>query len=294
MLYRLLHQSVADELRRLTAHTVAAENERPESVDRRVASTVYSALIGSLSGPVPGGPPRWAGLDAYLRRHLAQHAFDAGRFDELCTEPQFLVHADPDWLDHELGRTASEAARGASAVYRTSAHVHRRTSDEQRRHILSIDAARHRAHTLADRLAAPGPGCGEDMPWRPQWATGSRISAAHAFTLHLPEDRTTALAGALVDIPIVVTGGRSGRLRVWDASNGRLMHTADPGCGEIRALACARMGNTSVVVVAGSDDSLTVRSLPTLAPVDTPGLRGVRSGDVRSMTPWTWHISPWS
>ncbi|MCX5521371.1 NACHT and WD repeat domain-containing protein [Streptomyces bobili] len=284
VLYRLLHQSVADELRGLTVETAAGKEERPDAEDRRVAGAVYDALIDSLSGPVPGGPPRWAGLDGYLRRHLAQHAFDAGRFDELCAEPQFLVHADPDWLDPELGRTTSEAARGASAVYRTSAHVHRRTSDEQRRHILAVDAVRHQAHTLADRLAAPGPGCGEAMPWRPQWATGSRISAAHAFTLHLPEDRTTALTGALVDVPIVVTGGRSGRLRVWDANNGRLLHTADPGLGEIRALACTRIDDAPVVVVAGSDGSLTVRSLPTLAPVAAPGLRGRGEGGVRAVT----------
>ncbi len=285
VLYRLLHQSVADELRGLTAGTAAeGKDERPGAEDRRAAGAVYGALIDSLRGPGPGDSPRWAGLDDYLRRHLAQHAFDAGHFDELCAEPQFLVHADPDWLDPELGRTTSEAARGASAVYRTSAHVHRRTSDEQRRHILAVDAVRHQAHTLADRLAAPGPGCGETMPWRPQWATGSRISAAHAFTLHLPEDRTTALAGALVDVPIVVTGGRSGRLRVWDANNGRLLHTADPGLGEIRALACARIDDAPVVVVAGSDDSLAVRALPTLAPVAAPGLRGRGAGGVRAVT----------
>lgn len=284
VLYRLLHQSVADELRGLTAGTAAGKEERPGADDRRAANGVYDALIDSLRGPVSGGPPRWAGLDGYLRRHLAQHAFDAGRFDELCAEPQFLVHAAPDWLDPELGRATSEAARGASTVYRTSAHVHRRTSDEQRRHILAVDAVRHQAHTLADRLAAPGPGCGEAMPWRPQWATGSRISAAHAFTLHLPEDRTTALTGALAGVPIVVTGGRSGRLRVWDANNGRLLHTADPGLGETRALASTRIDDAPVVVVAGSDDSLAVRTLPTLAPVTAHGLHGREAGGVRAMT----------
>lgn len=284
VLYRLLHQSVADELRGLSGQTGAGRENRHGGEDHQAVGAVYDALIDSLRGPVPGGPPRWAGLDGYLRRHLAQHAFDAGRFDELCAEPQFLVHADPDWLDPELGRTTSEAARSASAVYRTSAHVHRRTSDEQRRHILAVDAVRHQAPTLADRLAAPGPGCGEPMPWRPQWATGSRISAAHAFTLHLPEDRTTALTGALADVPIVVTGGRSGRLRVWDANNGRLLHTADAGLGEIRALACARIDDTPVVVVAGSDDSLGVRALPALTPLDAPGLRGRAAGVVRALT----------
>ncbi|WP_147982196.1 AAA family ATPase [Streptomyces sp. MS191] len=279
VLHRLLHQSVADELR---GRAVPADEERGDA-ESRTSRVVYEALTDTLRGADPDRQTRWAGLDVYLRRHLAQHAFDAGRLDELCAEPHFLVHADPDWLGPELSRTTSEAARSAGAVYRTSAHVHRRTSDEQRRHILAVDALRHEARTLADRLAAPGPGCGSFMPWRPQWATGTRISAAHAFTLELPDDLVTVLAGAVTDIPVVVTGGRSGRLGVWDANNGRLLCTAETGLGEIRALACARIGGVPVVVAAGAGDSLRMHILPGLKSVDVPGLRAEDAGSVRFM-----------
>ncbi|MGW2641783.1 AAA family ATPase [Streptomyces sp. NPDC001348] len=275
-LYRLLHQSIADELR-----DQARSGPRP-APGATAEQTVYEALLGTLSASGTAESLRWAGLDDYLRRHLAQHAIDAGCFDALCADPGFLVHADPDRLDPELGHAVSESARSAATVYRTSAHVHRRTSDEGRRHILAIDAVRQGARTLADRLARPGPGQGSPMPWPPQWATASRISAAHAFTLPLPDDRVTALAAPSSGSPDVVTGTRSGRLRVWEARHGRVRGSVDPGRGEIRSLACTERGGQPVVLVVAADGVPEVRALPALEPLRTttplfPGARGVRT-----------------
>ncbi|MEU9546431.1 AAA family ATPase [Streptomyces mirabilis] len=278
-LHRLLHQSVADELRGRPVTVGGPPLAVPETV-------VYDALVGSLQDG-PGGRPRWGDLHGYLRRHLAQHAVDAERFDELCTEPEFLVHADPDWLVPELRHAVSEPARSAAAVYRTSAHLHRGTDFEQRRHILALDAVRHEAYTLADRLADPAPGSGAPMLWRPSWATGSRISAAHAFTLPVPDDRVTALAGATIDgTPLVVTGSRNGKVRVWDTRNGRQIASADPRSGEIHALVCTEVDDVPVLLGAGVGGALTLWELPGLAvrrlPLEghTETVRTIACGDV--------------
>nr|WSW42545.1 hypothetical protein OG296_05080 [Streptomyces sp. NBC_01001] len=279
MLHRLLHQSVADELRRRPV---------PQGVPVTAAAEVqvYEALVDSLRD-APGGRPQWGELDRYLRRHLAQHAVDAGRFDELCKEPEFLVHADPDWLVPELRHADAETARSAASVYRTSAHVHRRTEPEQRRHILALDAVRHEAFTLADRLAEPAAGSGSRMTWRPSWATGTRISAAHAFTIQVPDGRVSALAGATVGgTPLVVTGSRSGRVRVWDTRSGLQLASADPRRGEIHALLCAEVEGTPVLLGAGAGGALMQWELPTLAarPLHLEGhtetVRTIVCGDV--------------
>lgn len=277
-LHRLLHQSVADELRRRPLPGGADDTREP-------AVRVYEALVDSLRDEE--GRPRWDGLQGYLSRHLSQHAVDAGRFDELCAEPDFLVHAEPDWLVPELRHAQSETARTAASVYRTSAHVHRRTEPEQRRHILALDALRHEAATLADRLAEPAGYAAPAMMWRPSWATGSRISDAHAFTLHVPDDRVTALAGATVDgTPLVVTGARNGRVRVWDTRNGRQMAYADPGAGEIHALMCTEMGDEPVVLGAGAGGAVMLWRLPHLTGLRLPPtghtepIRTIACGDV--------------
>ncbi|WP_437066056.1 AAA family ATPase [Streptomyces sp. enrichment culture] len=263
-LYRLLHQSVADELR-----------QRPMPGDADGTGDplvqVYEALVDSLRDV--DGHLRWADLHGYLRRHLAQHAVDAGRFDELCTEPEFLVHADPDWLVPELRHARADTARTAASVYRTSAHVHRRTEPGQRRHILSLDAVRHEAATLADRLAEPPAGSGPVMAWRPSWATGSRISDAHAFTLQVPDDRVTALAGTTVDgTPLVVTGARNGKVRVWDTRSGRQLATANPRTGEIHALVCTEVDEEPVLLSAGTGGELRMWRLPDLTELRWPAV----------------------
>ncbi|MFG2127011.1 AAA family ATPase [Streptomyces sp. NPDC048751] len=279
MLHGLLHKSVADELRL-----------RPVPTDQQLSDTpgvlVHEALLRSLRDD-PDGRPAWGALHGYPRRHLAQHAVDAGRFDELCTDPEFLVHADPDWLVPELRHAVSEPARSAAAVYRTSAHLHRRVEAEQRRHILALDAVRHEARTLADRLADPVPGTGSPMLWRPSWATGSRISAAHAFTLQVPDDRVTALAAATIDeAPLVVTGSRNGKVRVWNTRTGRQHAWADPRSGEIQALVCTRVEGATVLLSAGSGGALTLWDLPALTarslPLDghTATVRALACGEV--------------
>ncbi|MFE6337984.1 AAA family ATPase [Streptomyces sp. NPDC057798] len=257
VLYGLLHESVADELRR-----------RPVPMDRSLSDTpenlVYEALLGAMRVG-PDDRPSWGAQHGYQLRHLAQHAVDAGRLDELCIDPEFLVHADPDWLAPELRHAVSEPARSAAAVYLTSAHLHRRVEAGQRRHILALDAVRHEARTFADRLADPTPGTGSPMVWRPSWATGGRISAAHAFTLQVPDDRVTALAATTVrDTPFVVTGSRSGKVRVWNTGTGRQKALADPGFGEVQALVCTDVGGDPVLLGAGRGGALALWDLPDL------------------------------
>lgn len=119
-----------------------------------------------------------------------QHATDAGRGNELFTDPGFLVHANAVTLIPTLNLADGQQARLAAAVYRVSAGGHPRRSADQRRDVLAVDAARYGALPLVDGLkwvtraiagtmAAPmlGPARGRHRP-APSWvqATASTLS----------------------------------------------------------------------------------------------------------------------
>ena len=241
-LYRLFHAGLADYLR---THPVG----QPEA-DARLAATSGPALLDRLR------PMDWPTATPYVRRHAAEHAAAVGLLDTLLADPEFLVYADPAHLMPKLQDATSDPALLAAAVYRASAHRHRAETPDVRRGILAVDAARHGALDLAQRLVHPPgrPAAG----WRPEWATGSQASAA----LHESLDGMAGGIGAVTCLtvnhrPLLLVGGTDGRIRSWDLLTGLPSGDTINGHSEsVRALAHTTVADVPIVVSGDSQGTV--------------------------------------
>ena len=257
-LYRLFHQGLADHLR---------TDPRPGAAD---PDTVADRLLDGLLGTVPTDTQgrRWDLAAPYLLRHLAQHAIDADRLDELLTDPGFLVHADPATLTGALDHARGPQARLAAAVYRASADRHPTRTAEQRRDVLAIDAARYGAPHLRDGISAVPP----LSRWRPRWATGGQISTAFQASLTGHTGGVAAVACTTLDgRPVAVTGGVDGTVRIWDLRTRTALGDPLTGhTGGVAAVACTTLDGRPVAVTGGRDGTVRIWDLAPAPPSATP------------------------
>jgi WD40 repeat protein len=245
-LYRLFHQALTDQLRETGAS----------------AARAHSRILDRLLATVHPGTG-WRHATPYLLRHAIDHAAAAGRADELLSEPEFLVHADPITLPRHLHRATSAIARAAAAVYRTSLLRHRQlTADpEGRRRLLMIDAVRHN-HPELWRLLRAGADA-EDCGWLPAWVSAADIAPRLIHTLVGHTGAVTGVAtGRLRDgTDVAVTAGSDGTARVWDITDGGPRHVLR-GPGEaVAGVATIRSGDVDYAVTTGIDGELRVWSL---------------------------------
>ena len=301
-LYRLLHQSLADYLRRFPTVRPAHDVDASYSSAPAQASLVLDRILSAVRGGEWG---RWSSVPPYLVRHTIHHAVEAGRVDELLVDVEFLVHADSASLRPELRRATGTAARVNADVYERAwaarPHGGQYSDLADRRWVLAVEAARHGEPVLAERFVADtGP-----EGWAPRWAatvspdggwttavacgvvddrrfiavagsTGAvRIrDAASGDPIgepltghrgHVSAVATTDLAGRQV----VVTGGADTTVRVSDVASGDLVTAFEAGCGWINAIACVRLRGRAVAVVCG-DESVRLWDLASAEPVGGP------------------------
>jgi hypothetical protein len=214
VVYRLFHQALADHL---TGE--AAGGVRP------VASGLLDALLGTL--PTDGlGNRVWSEADSYLREQAATHAVDAGRLDELLSDPEYLVYGSPVATGAVLALAAADDAVGNAAVYRRSQTMLTDAGLAERRQLLMVEALRHARADLAHRLAG-----GADVPssaWLPRWVSGTATAGALRHVVRAGTTAVTTLAcGEINGQEIVVTGDRQGLVRIWDLGAGRLLQEFD-------------------------------------------------------------------
>lgn len=237
--YRLYHQALVEHL-------------RGDADARRV----HDAFVTILLDRVPldaEARTDWTRAHPYTRTYLATHATGAGRVDELVTDPEYLVHADPDTLLPALHHTTADAALITRAVYRNTNH--RTLTPRQRRHTLAIDATRFGDTALANEL-------GHDLDWRPRWATGQQTSTALRATLTGHTSfvfvvACTELAGRTV----AVTGSSDRTVRVWDLLDGTLRTTLTGHTDAVRAVACTVLDGRPVAVSGGDDTTVRIWDL---------------------------------
>ena len=258
-LYRPFHQGLADYLTTQRADS---------SATGPVASLVLDALLACAGERLGGALAAWATAQPYLLRHAIQHARDCDRQDELFTDADFLVYADPVTLIPALATAESSAARLAVAVYRASSGIHRHADVQARRQLLVIDAARYRDRVMLGQLngvAPPG-------TWRPRWATGSQVDSSllDTFTGHV--DTVTAVACTeLMEGPIAVTAGDDGTIRLWDLISRQPLRTLRDGHGaSITAVVCLTVSGRPYAVAADQEDRLQLWDLAAGTPADTP------------------------
>lgn len=240
---RLYHQAIADHLR-------AGKDD----------VAVHAAIAHALTGQVPqrvDGTRAWDRAHPYTIRHLAAHAAHGGILDGLLTDPEYLVHADPDGLVPHL-RQAAGASRVAAAVYLASVGTHSRATPQQRRQILALDAARYNDAPMLALLnshAAPG-------TWRPLHSTSGGVSTALRNVLTGHADRVEAVACTVLDgRTVAVTGSADCTVRVWDLTTGRPVGLPIEVTGGVNAIACSHLDGRPVAVTACRDNTTQVLDL---------------------------------
>ncbi|WP_345704965.1 hypothetical protein [Kitasatospora paranensis] len=134
------------------------------------------------------------------------------------------------------------------------------------------------------RLDTAGAGRGaRPSEWEVRWAVGARLDGRRLRSL--TGHPGGAVATADVDgVPVAVTGGSEGLVRVWDLTTGGQIGPHLPGRGPgVRAAATATADGRAVAVCSGWDGTVRVWDLATGDALGEPP--GGRSG--RSPRPWS-------
>ncbi|MFD7666837.1 AAA family ATPase [Streptomyces sp. NPDC059788] len=254
--YRLFHESFADELR------AAMEPQAPE----RVAG----ALLALVPFDPATGARDWPAADPYLHQHLASHLAPHGLLDDILLDPLYLVTAERTALQRGLLTVRTARAIAVRSVYeRVAPHLAAQPDLLSRAALLRLAALQAGERELADEVSARMPG----LPWTAEWGH-----------LYDPPDHHRTLdefPGGLRDIRMLYGDGRpllatlevAGRIRLWDL-NVCLPLGELPVAGAGRPVgitACRTVSSPWLLVSTGPEDQ---------------GPRELRVWDSRSRTPW--------
>ncbi|MGW5386526.1 caspase family protein [Nocardia sp. NPDC003963] len=240
--YRLHHQALAEYL---------AHDHDP--------AVVHAAFVTALHQQVPvhtDGYRDWIRAHPYTLHHLATHAAHADMIDDLLTDTEYLVHAEPASLLAAVVHVRSKDALLTRAVYRCSAAYHRSLPPARRRQLLAIDAARFGAIDLQHKL-------NRLLHWQVRWATGAHTHTAHRATFIGHTKGVAALACTFLDNrPVAVTASRDDTtVRVWDLTTGTEHSELTGHTTPVRAVACTYLHDRPIAVTGGSDGTVRVWDL---------------------------------
>ncbi|MBB4711673.1 WD40 repeat protein [Streptomyces luteogriseus] len=246
--YRLYHETMAEYLR---VPSRAAEHHR----------AVATGLAGLVPADPINGERDWATAHPYILTHLASHAAAGGDLDRLVTDTEYLVHAHPASLLRALDSADSERGRRLASVYRTSAHLLPRLPVDNRRDVLSVDAARYRWRELSQRFAL-------GREWKVRWATGALVHPAHRRTVAVGRPSVFALDGVSIgNRPHVLTRGGT-RVELWDLRTGECTLTLEEP-GAPRAACGLTLDNHPHALVGDQKGTIGLWDLHTGEPVRT-------------------------
>jgi hypothetical protein len=242
--WALFHQALVEEL------------AKPGELAKLVgggARTVHGAFVDALVSP----SREWRTADRYTLSYLAWHARHAGRADELATDPEFLVYADPAALVPMLESCRSAEGRKTGQLVRAGMAG----DPGARRRLLALNAMRYDEPRLAAQLADP-PGGGESLRWRVRWATGSRSG-----------NRGTSYYSACGEVdgePVLVTAGvdqdndgAPGVPMVWRLATGGLLRELPGHDARLWGVAYGRVDGADLAVTVSDDWTARVWDLAT-------------------------------
>ena len=274
--YRLYHRALAEYLL--------------ERRDQRADQQAITAALPSLVPPREGGARDWPAAHPYTRAHLATHAAQAGRIDDLLTDPAYLLAAGRPQLLAAAGAARSAPARAAADAYRRAAHHLRTAPAGQHASYLQLAARCGRAPQLADALDSYRP----PGTWSSRWASWRLTTPHRALTGHT--GWVPAVAAAELDgRPVVISGSSDGTVRVWDLATGAPVGDPFTGhTGRVRAVAAAELDGRPVVISGSSDRHGAGlgpgHRRPGRRPVHRPHRLGARGGGRRAGRPPGRHL----
>ncbi|WP_105968433.1 caspase family protein [Streptomyces geranii] len=244
--YRLFHETMAEQLRRL-----GREADDHTLIARALVRLVPTDPATNLTD--------WHQAHPYIRRHLATHAAAGDILDGFVGDAEYLVHAHPAHLLNafSLHTPAMQTgdARLAAAIYRASANIHTPLTPDQRRDLLAIDAARYQQPNLASRLS-------RTRPWTPRWATGNLVNPAHHATLTGHTGSVYAVAVTQIeDRPHAITTGNGGMVLVWDLEAGTERASLTGHTGAVNAVAVTHIENRPHAITTSYDGMVLVWDL---------------------------------
>jgi len=210
----------------------------------------------------PGRPGAWRSALPYLLQHAAEHAAEAGRLDEIVTDTEFLVYADPTTLARQLHRVRSSEAQIAASIHRASHACHATATPESRRQILAVDAVRLGAPVWADRLLATS-------PWRVVWATGGQVSSALAATLSQEAAPTAVTCMSLDGRSTAAVGYDDGRILLWDLATSQIVGKLGGHTQAINAIAVGDESSTQWIGTVSGDGAAKLWDPSLTAPIYT-------------------------
>jgi WD40 repeat protein len=252
---RLFHQALAEALLR----------DRP---DRRAdEADVARALVE----PHPESP-RLLPDDGYSRTHLADHAAAGGVLDDYLVDPGFLVSAEASRLLTALSATPARRrlARRWGAVYEYAGSG--LSSDPGSNAFHLEQAAWHLAPELVQSIGR----LDVDKRLRILWASPRSVAPHRILTGH--EGYVSAVGvGSLGDRTLVVSGGRDGTVRLWDAERPDIEPVVLRGHeGSVEAVAIGVLSGRALVVSGGGDGTVRLwdAERPDIEPVVLRGHEG--------------------
>ncbi len=265
--YRLYHEAMAEYLRQ-----------------GQDAARAHRAFTTALRRAVPyglDGTRDWRRAHPYALRHLATHAAEAGLLDGLVTEPEYLVHADPDTLVPLLLEVATDAARLHAAIYRASIAVHRHLGPAERRQVLALDAARFNEPSVLEAFN----GAMEEGAWKPVAASGSLL-AGNLRNAFASDTGATAVACAVIDgREVAVTGSGDGSVSMWDLITGQPIGRPMTGHTDwVEGVVCTTLNGRPVAVTSSKDTTVRVWDLTTGQAVGVPMTGHTQSVDELACT----------
>jgi WD40 repeat protein len=170
------------------------------------------------------------------------------RLDDLVTDPEYLLAAEPDRLLAELDAVVEPDAVRAGAAYRLAVPYIRDEPAEAASH-LQLAARRLGADQLADRIAYRG-----GLTWSTRWL----LPAEEDRHLTPPVTVSTPTAAACLTRPdgqrVAIVAHQNGRIGAWDLDEGAPPLSTMHDAHDAVSVACVRpSGSPALAVTAGLD-----------------------------------------
>jgi WD40 repeat protein len=243
--FRLYHEELADHLR-----------GQDEGEQREVHAQIVDTLLRRL--PQDGGGRRdWQNVGPYTRAHMATHAAKSGGLDALIEDPGFLLAAEPARLVRAIPRAQASQAQLLARVYRRAAAQMRDCDVREAASYLELHALKAGALQLAravHELQLP-------RRWTTRWVQWLARDAYLAIGQH-GADISAIATHELDGIPIAISGGDDGAVRIWSLSGCQpLSPPLRAHEGRVSAIATGVLDEDPIAVSGGWDNTLRIWDL---------------------------------